>query len=238
MHTPGLRPDGEPFRWFPKPDSKQAVSWRNRASLLFDRMPLPLALCDTHGTIIVANHAMASEWGVLPGRLAWRSALQLFRPAGGQRLAPIAEAVRHHRSLRYPLEVTWSPAAGGRRHGELTVYVFNEAPDAPPYLLLVLRVADEPAGPHTARPVGPGQATDIEARILALVAGGATSARIAGELGLTADGVNYHLTRLSRRWGVPNRTALIARAYVKGVLDPQAWPPAPAGARPEPGPTA
>ena len=31
---------------------------------------------------------------------------------------------------------------------------------------------------------------------------------------MTADGVNYHLTRVARRWGVANRTALIARGYV------------------------
>ncbi|MGW6159848.1 diguanylate cyclase, partial [Streptomyces sp. NPDC055144] len=54
--------------------------------------------------------------------------------------------------------------------------------------------------------------------------------RIAKEAGLTADGVNYHLARLSRRWGVTNRTALVGRAYVKGVLSSQAWPPAPAAA--------
>jgi DNA-binding CsgD family transcriptional regulator len=37
--------------------------------------------------------------------------------------------------------------------------------------------------------------------------------------------VNYHLTRLSDRFGVPNRTALVARAYSLGLLDPGSWPP-------------
>ncbi|MEV5540004.1 LuxR C-terminal-related transcriptional regulator [Saccharopolyspora shandongensis] len=68
----------------------------------------------------------------------------------------------------------------------------------------------------------------VEARILALAAGGVTTAQIAKSVGLTADGVNYHLQRMSRRWRMPNRTALVARAYVLGVLKPAAWPPEPA----------
>ncbi|XES01159.1 LuxR C-terminal-related transcriptional regulator [Streptomyces sp. S1D4-11] len=65
-----------------------------------------------------------------------------------------------------------------------------------------------------------------EVRILALLAGGATTARAARETGLTVDGVNYHLRRLSERWGAANRTELVARAYALGVLTPGVWPPA------------
>lgn len=42
------------------------------------------------------------------------------------------------------------------------------------------------------------------------------------------DGVNYHLRRLSARWGAANRTELVARAYALGVLAPGVWPPTPA----------
>ncbi|MFK4071566.1 hypothetical protein [Streptomyces sp. NPDC029674] len=48
-------------------------------------------------------------------------------------------------------------------------------------------------------------------------------------VGIGVDGVNYHLTRLCRRLRAPNRTALVARAYVLGLLDPEAWPPEVAG---------
>ncbi|MFF2542537.1 hypothetical protein ACFVUY_08230 [Kitasatospora sp. NPDC058063] len=61
-----------------------------------------------------------------------------------------------------------------------------------------------------------------------MAAWGDTTARIGREGGLTAGGVNYHLDRLSRRWRVPNRTALVGRAYAFGVLVADAWPPAPA----------
>lgn len=64
-----------------------------------------------------------------------------------------------------------------------------------------------------------------EARILALLAGGATTAWAAKETGLSADGVTYHLRRLSARWAASNRTELVARAYALGVLTPGMWPP-------------
>ncbi|MEU6370581.1 LuxR C-terminal-related transcriptional regulator [Streptomyces sp. NPDC046931] len=232
MDTPGQRAAGTSNASAPAPDSEQAVFWRNRATGLFDRIPLPAAFCDARGTVLSANHAMASEWGTLPGRLVGRSALDLFRPTAG-RLDPISEALRLRRRSRYPIEVSWCPPTGVERHGEMTIDLVGTAPDAPPNLLLILRIPEAPAPAlPTGRTKESGQTSAMEARILALAAAGCTSTRIATEVGLTADGVNYHLARLSRRWGVTNRTALVARAYVKGVLSPHAWPPAPAAAEP------
>ncbi|MFI6494957.1 PAS domain-containing protein [Streptomyces sp. NPDC050564] len=232
MDTPEHRAGGESSPRAPQRDSDQAVYWRNQAIALFDRIPLPVAFCDAEGTVISANHAMASEWGTLAGRLVGRRALDLFHPTAQRRLDPLSEALRLRRRARYPVEVTWCPAVGAERRGELTIDVIGTAPDGPLNLLLVLRVSEEPADLPVSQTKASGQASDIEARILALAASGFTSTRIATEVGLTADGVNYHLARLSRRWGVMNRTALVARAYVNGVLSPHAWPPAPAEVEP------
>ncbi|MET7714898.1 LuxR C-terminal-related transcriptional regulator [Streptomyces sp. NPDC005407] len=77
-----------------------------------------------------------------------------------------------------------------------------------PNLLVIVRVVEE-------GPIGPAACADTlddaEVRILALTADGATAAQIASAVGLTADGVNYHLRRLSRHWGVSGKAALVAR---------------------------
>lgn len=206
---------------------RQAVLWRNRVTLLLDRLPMPVALCDTDGVILLANPAMATEWGMLSGQMRGRNTLEFFRPRTLTRLHPIAEAVRLGHRSRYPVEVTWSTADGTERFGEMDVDPVSDVPGAPPVLMLLLRVlgerADAPADGADARP----QVSAVEARILALAASGDTTARIAKAVGLTVDGVNYHLRRLSGRWGVRGVTALVARAYVRGVLDPTAWPPEP-----------
>ena len=54
---------------------------------------------------------------------------------------------------------------------------------------------------------------DLTARqrqVLALVAQGRSNREIAGELGITEQGVKSHVSRLLLRHGVPNRTALVA----------------------------
>ncbi|MFJ3639586.1 PAS domain-containing protein [Streptomyces sp. NPDC090108] len=205
---------------------RQAITWRNRMMLLLDHLPLPVALCDPHGVILLANPAMAAEWGMLSGQMQGRNALEFFRPLSPVRLHPIAEAVRLRRRSRYPVEVTWSTPDGTERYGEIDVDPVSDAPDSAMSLMLLLRVGGErvetPADEAAARP----RLSGAEARILALAAAGDTTARIAKRVGLTPDGVNYHLTQLSRRWGVRGKAALVARAYFLGVLDPAVWPPA------------
>jgi PAS domain S-box-containing protein len=206
----------------------RAIAWRNRALVLFDHVPVPIALCGTDGTILLANPAMAMEWGVLPSRLKGRGILELFDPRTTTPLHSIAEAVRLGRRSRYPIEVSWPAPDGTERYGEMNVDLVGPASGPAPNLLLVLRVREDHV-PESRESGADARVSAVEARILALAAGGSTTARIAKSVGLTLDGVNYHLGRLSRRWNVPNRTALIARAYALGVLDPHRWPPEAAG---------
>ncbi|MGW8375809.1 LuxR C-terminal-related transcriptional regulator [Streptomyces sp. ODS28] len=221
---------------------EDAVLWRNRFLLVFDRVQSPLALCCLDGTILHANPAMAAEWGSTPGQLPGRNALELFRPRETGQLERLTEALRLGRRSRYPLAVRWhtgrtgpktgpDPGSGtdshphaGQRQGELTVDPVSEAAYERPSLLLQLRVREPAESANTPRTPA---ASPVEARILALAAAGETTPAVAAAVGLTADGVNYHLTRLSRRWQLKGRTALVARAYALGVLDPAAWPPRP-----------
>ncbi|MEU8827534.1 PAS domain-containing protein [Streptomyces sp. NPDC048636] len=200
-------------------------AWRNRALLVFDRVPIPAAVCRTDGTVLLANPAMGAEWRTTPGRLRGRDVLELFHPRSVAQVQRIVEAIRHGHRSRYPILVHWPGPDGRERYGELTADTVSDTPEAPLWLLVLLRVLgthdtpDEPPRPRTE------QVTAMERAILALAAGGATTAQIARAVGLTTDGVSYHLSQLSRRWGVANRTALVARAYVLGVLDTGVWPP-------------
>ncbi|WP_432003511.1 PAS domain-containing protein [Streptomyces sioyaensis] len=201
-----------------------AGPWRNYLLILLYRIPTPIAVCTAHGEVLIANPAMATEWGAAPGQLRGRNLLDLFEPRAKAQLDRLAEALRLGRRSRYPIEVRWSAGPEGtEREGELTVDPVGDPSVNPPALLALLRVRE------TAPPPAPrGSASPVETQILALAAGGATTASIGTALGLTVDGVNYHLSRLARRWRVQGRTALVARAYVLGVLSPDSWPPAPA----------
>ncbi|MEN3615700.1 LuxR C-terminal-related transcriptional regulator [Plantactinospora sp. ZYX-F-223] len=66
---------------------------------------------------------------------------------------------------------------------------------------------------------------DRDAVILEGVASGASSVQLAASLFLSQQGVSYHIGRLLRRFRVPNRTALVGRAYSLGIFDSGSWPP-------------
>ncbi|MFE1342825.1 PAS domain-containing protein [Streptomyces sp. NPDC058733] len=204
---------------------QEAVVWRNRALTLFDRVAVPVAVCDVYGGVLLANPAMAAECGTTPGRLCGRPVLELFRPLQEAQVERIAQALRLRHRSRYQVSVRWdAPGGVAERFGELTADPVSDTADDTPALLVMLRVLGEREPRHAPS----AQVTPVEARILALLAGGATTARAARETGLTPDGVTYHLRRLSARWGAANRTELVARAYASGVLTAGVWPPAPA----------
>ncbi|MFD9903382.1 LuxR C-terminal-related transcriptional regulator [Streptomyces sp. NPDC059063] len=216
------------------PESDPSV-WRSRFLTLLDRTPVPTAISTNDGEITGANPALARLWDLTPSRLTGRHLLDLFTPTESGQLNRLGTALRKRRRSRYPVRVRWT-ARGTAYEGELTVEpVSDPAGDHPP-LLATLRVDERrtteaspgPGGPAApVAPMAPMELTPQETHILALVAAGRTTAVVARAVGLSGDGVNYHLVRLCRRLGVPNRTALVAKAYVLGLLSPTAWPPAP-----------
>ncbi|MEU9445129.1 PAS domain-containing protein [Streptomyces sp. NPDC048304] len=197
------------------------VVWRNRALMLFDRVSVPVAVCDVYGRVLLANPAMSAECGTTPGRLRGQDVLELFRPQEAGQVERIAEALRLRHRSRYQVSVRWRVSGGAERYGELTADPVSDSVEATPALLVMLRVRGECAPPDPE----PARVTPVEGRVLALLAGGATTAGAARELGLSKDGVTYHLRRLSARWNTATRTELIARAYALGVLSPGVWPP-------------
>ncbi|MEU6825474.1 PAS domain-containing protein [Streptomyces atriruber] len=226
-----------------KAKEADAAVWRSRFLTLLDRSPTPTAIAGTNGLVSVANPAFAGALGLQPGRVANRLLLDLLTPTNSEQLRKLDEAMRSGRRSRYPVEACWA-AGGTTRHGQVTVEPVTDPLEDTPPLMVTLRVAEERDEPTrngaAVRTGGPGTAdageelthpalNAQEARILRLVAGGATTSVVARTVGIGVDGVNYHLTRLCRRLQVPNRTALVARAYVLGLLDAQAWPPQASG---------
>nr|WP_202448246.1 PAS domain-containing protein [Streptomyces sp. SID2999] len=198
--------------------------------MLFDRVAVPVAVCDVYGKVLLANPAMAAECGTSPGQLRGRDVLELFRPEEAGQVERIAQALRLRHRSRYQVSVSWSAPGGTERYGELTADPVSDSTDETPALLVMLRVLGQREPEPSAEPA---RVTPVEGAVLALLAQGATTGRAARELGLSRDGVAYHLRRLSARWHAANRTELVARAYALGVLAPGVWPPRVRGAEAE-----
>ncbi|WP_133879068.1 helix-turn-helix transcriptional regulator [Paractinoplanes brasiliensis] len=67
--------------------------------------------------------------------------------------------------------------------------------------------------------------TEIDARILEGVAAGASTVQLASRLHLSRQGVEYRIGSMFRKLNVPNRAALVSRAYAIGALTVGTWPP-------------
>lgn len=65
----------------------------------------------------------------------------------------------------------------------------------------------------------------IDAKILEGIAAGLSTVPLAARLYLSRQGVEYHVSGLLRALKVPNRAALVSRAYSMGVLNVGVWPP-------------
>lgn len=82
---------------------------------------------------------------------------------------------------------------------------------------------------------------DIDALILEGVAAGASTIQLASRLHLSRQGIEYRVALMLRRFKVPNRPALVSRAYAMGAFGAGSWPPRvlsnfrlmPAGCRPD-----
>lgn len=71
--------------------------------------------------------------------------------------------------------------------------------------------------------------TERQRAVLALVARGRSNREIAGDLGITEDGVKAHLSRLFLRFGVTNRVELLTAANVLPTPDRTVTEVAPLG---------
>lgn len=71
----------------------------------------------------------------------------------------------------------------------------------------------------------PPSFTSREAEILALLAAGLSTDEVGRELHISAHTVTHHIGKMMNRVEASNRTELVARSYVLGVLCPLDWPP-------------
>ncbi len=72
---------------------------------------------------------------------------------------------------------------------------------------------------------GQTRLSDMEAQIIERIAAGERTVDIARNVYLSRQGVEFHVSKLLQRMRVPNRAALIAKAYTLGILSGTAWPP-------------
>ncbi|GID94513.1 LuxR C-terminal-related transcriptional regulator [Amorphoplanes digitatis] len=147
-----------------------------------------------------------------------------------------------HPSVRTPMMRNFARLLEGKHHrfasrviavrlgaepltGTLTgVAVQGGAPDATGVLVLMRTIGHE-ADAESAVIGRKKILSKIDAKILEGIAAGLSTIPLAARLYLSRQGVEYHVSGLLRKLQVPNRAALVSRAYSMGVLNVGVWPP-------------
>ncbi|WP_280724326.1 PAS domain-containing protein [Kitasatospora sp. MAA4] len=186
-----------------------------------------MACLDRSLTIQQANQEFFRRFGRSSVELCGRTFSDLVHPSVQQPLQRQFSGLLEGRRDRFATEVI----AVGADDTAFTVplaavAVRDGSPDVT--AILVMMTAQEDGAPAAGAGVASSRKkilSEIDARILEGIAAGVSTVPLAARLYLSRQGVEYHVTCLLRKLRVPNRAALVSRAYSMGVLKVGVWPP-------------
>lgn len=205
------------------------------ARALFDRAWTPILVTDSAEIVRDANPSAVRLTGRPLEALTGIPLCRLLPPE----VCALLDARRTARPEGYVDAVTALARPDGRV--PVRVVTWSAGPPDGDVICCVLPLGRPAAvAPAPRRPLpapDPVPVTAAEARILEGLALGLTNIDLGRELHLSRQGLDYHIDRLRRRLAARTRPALVARAYVTGLLDTTAWPPR-TRLRPTPQPTA
>ncbi|MET7935802.1 LuxR C-terminal-related transcriptional regulator [Streptomyces sp. NPDC005322] len=190
----------------------------------FDQPGVCVVCLDPSLTVQQANRAFFRQFEDSSTDVCGRDFCDLVHPSVQQSLrwqfTRLVDGTRH----RFAAQAVLVGAGGSAFTGALTAVAVREGSSHVASILVVLRPT---AGGGTVDMVTDRKkiVSEIEARILEGIAAGMSTVPLAARLYLSRQGVEYHVTRLLRKLRVPNRAALVSRAYSMGVLKVGSWPP-------------
>ncbi|WP_052684673.1 helix-turn-helix transcriptional regulator [Lentzea aerocolonigenes] len=138
---------------------------------------------------------------------------------------PLARYVRHPN----PSEVVGLLHEHGRTGEPVDAFMWHASGDLLPVELRVERAEKERlivcalvSGPLTP---APHVLTGRQRTLLERLATGRDNAQLAMDMGLSRQGLDYHIRQLRDEMAAASRAEIVARAYFHGVLDIRSWPP-------------
>ncbi|WP_280698549.1 PAS domain S-box protein [Kitasatospora sp. GP82] len=203
--------------------SDQAASEDLRT--LFDQSGLNMAYLDPNLTIQQVNQEFLRQFGGSSADVCGRNFCDLVHPSVQQPLRHQFSRLVEGKRNRFATDVIAVGPEGSAFTVPLTAVAAcgGAIPDVAAILVLMpsARGAENTGVVTTRKKI----LSEIDARILEGIAAGVSTIPLAARLYLSRQGVEYHVTCLLRKLRVPNRAALVSRAYSMGVLKVGIWPP-------------
>ena len=183
-----------------------------------------LAVLDNRLRFMATNDAFIGQCGLDWGEIQGRSFAELLNLSVRQGLMSQFERLvqgQRARLAEQPIAFCSTTAAVG---GKLTAFRVNDQAGKAK-LVVVLVTPEETAGDWQPLAGPQRKLSELDAKILEGVAAGVSTVRLAANLFLSRQGVEYHVAILLRQFRVPNRAALASKAYSMGMFHLGCWPP-------------
>ncbi|KUN00170.1 LuxR family transcriptional regulator [Streptomyces yokosukanensis] len=171
-------------------------------------------------TITAAEAEFAGQFGSSPGEICGRALCDLLQASPPVRLRHRFTDLSEGRTNWFTERVTGRDG-NGRDFSAVMTATAVTGPAGPAGLVILLRPLGEAPVPRPCEPT----LSELDARVLEGVAGGASTVQLAARVYLSRQGVEYRVGQLLRRFEAPNRPALVARAHAMGLFAPGQWPP-------------
>ncbi|GHA43268.1 hypothetical protein GCM10010329_77620 [Streptomyces spiroverticillatus] len=191
---------------------------------LLDRPGLTMVCLDRSLTVQQANQEFFRRFGGDSAQPCGRPFADLVHPSAQQPLLRKFAGLTEGRRDRFNSEMLAVGHDGQAFTASLSACaVRSSTPDVS--AIWVMMTSDGEPVDTDVMPSRKKILSEVDARILEGIAAGVSTVPLAARLFLSRQGVEYHVTCLFRKLRVPNRAALVSRAYSMGVLKVGVWPP-------------
>lgn len=191
---------------------------------LADRAGICLSRLDRNLRVLGANEHFNRQFGTCRGDLLGRDFYEFLHPKMRAHLRFQFGQLVSGRSEWFAERIVAVRPDVSIFEGEMTCVADTDPVTGAPGVTVLLKTESAPeVGDREV--AWTDRLSELAARVLESVAAGDSNAEIARKLQLSRQGVEYHIGSMLRRFDVPNRAALVSRAFSGGLLAGGSWPP-------------
>jgi PAS domain S-box-containing protein len=191
---------------------------------MFERSGMCLAILDPRLRLLELNNTFLQQFGHVFPDARGRAFSDFLHPSIRQHMVRQFARLTEGRRVRFTERVVALRPNAPAFSAELTgIAVYGETSRVK--MIVVLMKPDKPRDEGKVTVDSSKMLTELDARILEGVAAGIATVQLAAKLYLSRQGVEYHVSAMLRKFKVPNRAALVSKAYSMGIFSVGCWPP-------------
>jgi DNA-binding NarL/FixJ family response regulator len=190
----------------------------------FERSGICMAALDPVLRVREANEEFCRQVGHTAVDCVGASIFGFIHRSSHERLSRQIARVTDGRRSRVTGRVLGLGSNAAAFSADLTVIGLEDVTGSGSSLVLMVKPEVAP-GEQPVAVAGKKVLSELDARIVEGIAAGISTVQLASRLYLSRQGIEYRVGMMLRKMHVPNRAALVSRAYSMGVLSVGVWPP-------------